>query len=456
MRYKLLLGLVLLQFQSIAVAKNIVQEFHFNNGMKLVVKEDHRAPVVVSQVWYKVGSSYEYSGITGLSHFLEHMMFKGTKEYPSGQFSKIISENGGRENAFTGKDYTAYFQRLEKDRLEISFKLESDRMKNIIFKEEDFAKEIKVVMEERRLRTEDNPQALVYEQMMASAYLSNTYRNPVIGWMNDLENITMEDMKDWYQRWYSPNNATIVVVGDVDPEKVYILAKKYFGDIKSEKINKPKPNKEVQQLGTKRITVKVPAKLPYVLLGYKVPVVKNAAEIWEPYALEVLAGILDGGNSSRLSKNLIRGSQIAADASSGYNSFSRMPSMLLLDGTPSQDHTLKEVEVSLINEVTKLKTTLVTEDELKRVKAKVVADKVYEQDSMFYQAMNIGILETIGLNWRIADNYVAQIRAITAEQIQQVAKKYLVSDRLTVATLEPQPMNTKPKKRKVTGGRHAH
>ena len=195
------------------LAGSEVHEFRLDNGLKLLVKEDHRAPVMVSQVWYKVGASYEPSGITGVSHVLEHMMFKGTETHPPGEFSRIIAENGGSENAFTSQDYTTYFQRMEKSRLPISLELEADRMRRLQLQDEEFQKEIRVVMEERRMRTDDKPTALTYEQFRATAYMASSYRSPTIGWMNDLENMELSDLADWYRRWYAPNNATLVVVG---------------------------------------------------------------------------------------------------------------------------------------------------------------------------------------------------------------------------------------------------
>ena len=232
----------ILMFASQALlAGNGVHEYQLENGLKLIVKEDHRAPVMVSQVWYKVGASYEPDGITGVSHVLEHMMFKGTKTHPPGEFSRIIAENGGRENAFTSQDYTTYFQRMEASRLPISFELEADRMRRLQLQEEEFQKELRVVMEERRLRTDDKPTALTYEQFIATAYTASSYRSPTIGWMDDLENMTLTDLADWYRRWYAPNNATVVVVGDVDPDEVLRLARVYFGPLKPEKIEPPKP-----------------------------------------------------------------------------------------------------------------------------------------------------------------------------------------------------------------------
>ena len=306
-----------------------VHEFKMANGMKVLVKEDHRAPVVVSQVWYKVGGSYEYSGITGVSHVLEHMMFKGTKKHAAGEFSRIIAENGGRENAFTGKDYTAYFQQLEKSRLKVSFEMEADRMRNLTLPEEEFKKELAVVIEERRTRTEDKASALTSEQFYATAFTNNPYHQPIIGWMNDLENMTVADLRDWYQKFYAPNNATLVVVGDVNANEVFELAKKYFAALKPSNIEKTKPRLDAEQKGQRRITVKAPARLPYMVMGYKLPSYKTAKEDWEPYALDVLAYVLSGGGSSRFSKSLIRKQQIAVSADTGYGIFSRLDELFL-------------------------------------------------------------------------------------------------------------------------------
>ncbi len=413
------------------------------NGMKIVVKEDHRAPVVVSQVWYKVGSAQEHSGITGVSHVLEHMMFKGTEKYPDGEFSSIVAEIGARDNAFTGRDYTGYYQLMEKSKLEVSFDLESDRMLNLILKPEDFLSELEVVKEERRLRTDDNPNARVYEQLYASAFVNNPYHHPIVGWMNDLDNLKVEDLTTWYQRWYTPNNATLVVVGDVEPKNVFALAEKYFAAAKSRPIKQSKPRLEHPQSGPRRVSVRAVAKLPYLMLGYKVPSLVTAEHDWEPYALSVLAGVLDGGRSARLSKRLIREKEIAAAAGSGYNIYSRYPTLFLFDATPAEGHSTTKIEQALYDEIKDLQTFAVDEKELARVKAQVIASEVYQQDSVQRQASIIGTLETIGLSWKRINEYSTRINAITAEQVLQVAKKYLIDDRLTVAVLEPQEHSQK-------------
>ena len=420
-----------------------VHETTLSNGMKVLVKEDHRAPVVVSQIWYKVGSSYEDNGITGVSHVLEHMMFKGTETHGAGEFSRIIAENGGSENAFTGRDYTAYFQQLEKSRLPISFQLEADRMRNLTLPHEEFSKEVEVVMEERRLRTEDNPRALTVEQFYATAFVSSPYHNPIIGWMNDLKNLNVDDLKTWYGRWYAPNNATLVVVGDVEAQAVFELAEQYFGKLTPSEVRTLKPRPEIPQLGERSITVKAPAKLPYMLMGYKVPVVNTATEEWEPYALEMLAGILSGSGSARFPRELVREKQIAAGVTAGYDLFARQEDLFVIDATPAEGHSIEELRSAIEEQIARIKAEVVSEEELARIKAQVVAHKVYEQDSVFYQAMQMGLLETVGLGWEKLDEYPDRIRAVTAEQVQAVARKYLVDDSLTVAILEPQSLTDK-------------
>jgi zinc protease len=440
---QIILGSLL--FSQFAYAQT--HEFMLDNGLKLLVKEDHRAPVVVSQVWYHVGASYEHTGITGLSHALEHMMFKGTKKYAPGEFSRIISDNGGNENAFTGMDYTAYFQTLEKSRLPISFELEADRMHNLTLPESEFLKEIEVVKEERRWRTDDDPQSFTDEVMMSTAFQTSPYRQPIIGWMNDLDNMTVAEMRNWYEQWYVPNNATLVVVGDVDAGEVYELAKKYFGPVPKGKTPVINPRSEFEQQGIKRVTVKRPAELPYLLMAYKTHPLSSALNDpekipeWEPYALEVLAGIMDGGNSARFSSKLVRSKEVAADISLDYSLISRLDNVLTISGIPANGYTIADLEQAIREEIENLKTTLVSASELDRVKAQVVAQDIYQRDSIFYQGMVIGIFETIGLSWQKADEYVDRIKAVTAEQIQKVAIKYLVDDHLTVAELVPLPLD---------------
>ncbi|MEY3742948.1 MAG: hypothetical protein RLZZ541_3 [Pseudomonadota bacterium] len=451
---KILIVCTLLPTLLVSVAHAGIQEFKLSNGLKLIVQEDHRSPVVVSQVWYRAGSMDEVNGKTGVAHVLEHMMFKGTKQVKAGQFSRLIAAAGGKENAFTGSDYTCYFQQLEKSHLGLSFKLEADRMANLQLTKEEFDKEIKVVMEERRWRTDDKPQSKVGEAFQAAAYQANPYGRQVIGFMNDLENMTYEDAREWYHNWYAPNNATLVVVGDVKASEVYKLAQQYFGKLSPKVLPVRKPQVEPVQIGERRVLVKAPAKLPYLLMGYHVPALVDTDKDWEPYALEVLAGVLSGNPASRLNQKLVRESQLAIDVSAGYDLLARGHlSLFELDGTPSEGKTVKELEVALLQQIEQVKTAGVTVEELDRVKAGVIASDVYKRDSMFYQAMQIGTIETVGFSYRILEDYPNKLRAVTPEQVQAVAKKYLLQDNLTIATLDPQPMdpNAKPQ-----GKPHVH
>ncbi len=432
---------LLVGFPALLIAGN-VHEFSLDNGLKLLVKEDHRAPVAISQVWYKIGASYEMEGKTGLSHILEHMMFKGTEKHQPGEFSRIMAVNGARENAFTGADYTAYFQTLANNRLPISFEMEADRMRSLVLSETEFAKEKQVVMEERRTRTEDKPFGLTYEHFRATAYQTSPYQNPIIGWMNDIEKCTLADLQTWYQRWYAPNNAVVVVAGDVEPEAVFALAKKHFGPLKPSKLTPPLQRPEVEQLGIKRVVVKAPAKLPYFFMGYKTPVLNTLPKDkhWEVYALKVLSYLLDGSDSSRLTKNLVRGQQIANSVSVSYNLFTRLTELFTFSAIPANEHTVAELEQALREQIKQIQTTLVESTELERVKTQLRASQVYELDSLFYQAMKIGMLETVGLNWQLFDSYLDNIKSVTAKQVQTVARKYLIDDHLTIAELKAQPL----------------
>ena len=421
-------------------------ETTLGNGLRVIVKQDHRSPVVVSQIWYKIGSQDEPEGITGISHVLEHMMFKGTAKLGPNEFSRIIAENGGRENALTSYDYTAYFQQLEKSRLPVSFELEADRMQSLTLADAEFLKEIKVVMEERRLRTEDQPEALVQEKFMTTAYEAHPYRHPIIGWMADLESMTSKELRDWYSHWYSPGNAILVVVGDVQPGEVFALAQKYFGPVPARPFEQSKEVAEPRQQSERRLRVAIPAEVPYLMLGYHTPVLASighgadAAE-WEPYALSVLTGVLDGGQSARFERELVRDKKIASSIGTDYSSISRSPNMLLIEATPANGHTIVELEQAIRAQIERIKKEPVSTDELKRVKAQVVAENVYGRDSVFYQAMQIGRLAAVGLDWRMIDDFVSKLNAVTAEQVQTVARKYLVDTNLTVAVLDPQPMD---------------
>ena len=432
-----------------------VGEHTLANGMRVIVKTDRRAPVVVSMVWYKVGSVDEVNGVTGVAHVLEHMLFKGTKNNPNADFSKIVAAVGGRDNAFTSRDYTGYFQTVQKFQLSLMLKLEADRMVNALIPPEAFKKEINVIMEERRWRTDDRPRSLTYEQLTATALRAHPYRTPVVGWMNDLQNMRAEDAREFYEKWYAPNNATLVVVGDVSHEEVFKLAQQHFGPLKSKTLPPRKPQEEPAQTGIRRITVKAPAEQPYMLMAYRAPKLIDAEKDWEPYALDMLASVLDGNDASRFSRELIRGTQIASSVDASYDGVGRGPAFFYFSGVPTAGKTLNELEQAVRREVQKVIDNGVTEDELKRLKAQVTASRIYERDSMFFQARQIGSMEVIGFSHESIDVMTEKFKAVTAEQVREVAKKYLIDDALTVAYLDPQPVGDKKPAAPPAGVRHA-
>ncbi|HZV53866.1 MAG TPA: pitrilysin family protein [Rhodocyclaceae bacterium] len=420
------------------------------NGMRVIVKEDHRAPSAVHMVWYRAGSMDEKDGYSGVAHMLEHMMFKGTKKVPAGGFNKIVADAGGRDNAFTSRDYTAYFQIVPKAALPRMMALEADRMANLRLTPDDFASEMKVVMEERRMRTEDNPQALVHEALNAAAFEANPYRRPIIGWMDDLEHMTWQDARDWYQHWYAPNNAYLLVVGDVDHAQVFREAEKTYGRVKPKVLPVRKPQNEPEQKGIRRVTVKAPAKLPYLSMAWKVPRLQDVDKDRESYALEVLAGVLDGTDAARLPKNLVRGQKIAQSAGAGYDGTVRGEALFMLDGQPAEGHTMAQLEAALRAEIKRVGDEGVTAEELERIKTQIIAGQVYKRDSMMAQAMEIGGFEAAGFRWRDYDKLLEKLRSVTAEEVQAVAKKYFGDDTLTVAVLDPLSVDqAKPRKSAV-------
>lgn len=422
------------------------------NGLKVIVKEDHRAPTAIQMVWYRAGSIDEKDGTSGVAHVLEHMMFKGTRSVGPGEFSRRVAAAGGRDNAFTSRDFTAYFQLVPARQLPAMMKLEADRMGNLVLSEKEFNSEIKVVMEERRMRTEDDPQSLVSEGMNATAFQAHPYRRPVIGWMDDLEHMNYRDARQWYQTWYAPNNATLVVVGDVKHQDVFKLAQQYYGVFKPHALPERKPQNEPAQAGEKRVVVKAPAKLPYLLMSWKAPHIRDVEKDRESYALDMLAAVLDGHSASRLPKRLVRESRIAQAVGAGYDNTLRGEALFSIDAQPADGHSMAELEAALRAEIKRIQDEGVAADELERVKTQTIAAQVFKRDSMMAQAMEIGQAEVIGLGWRSIDRMLEQLRSVTAEEVQAVAKKYFGNDSLTVAVLDPQPVDeSKPKKAAPAG-----
>ena len=414
-------------------------EFQLSNGLKLIVREDHRAPTVAHMVWYRAGSMDEVNGKTGVAHVLEHMMFKGTDKVKSGEFSRLVAAVGGRENAFTSRDYTAYFQQVEKSKLDEVMKLEADRMSNLNFDDAEFLKEIQVVMEERRLRTEDNPSSLLNESLMATAYMSSPYRHPVVGWMNDLMNMKAADARDWYRSWYKPNNATVVIAGDVDPKAILQAVEKYYGAASEKALPERKPQIEPPQKGIKRVQVKAPADSAQLAMAWKVPKLQpGKLDDDEPYALELLAAVLDGYDNARLNRTLVKQERVVNDVGVGYDMISRGPELFLISTSMAKGKTVEQAESSIRRALKEVVDKGILESELKRIKVRILSDQIYKRDSIFGQAMEIGSTEMAGFSSRDIDVMLERMQSITPAQVQAVAKKYLVDEGLTIAVLDPQ------------------
>ena len=431
---------VCLPFAALATENQPTHEFTLANGLKVVVREDHRAPVVVSQIWYKVGSSYESPGQTGLSHALEHMMFKGSSKMGPGESSRVLRDLGAEENAFTSDDYTAYYQVLARDRLPVALELEADRMATLRLPPEEFKREIEVIKEERRLRTDDQASAKAYELFKAAAYPASGYRTPTIGWMADLNRMKVEELRHWYEAWYVPNNATLVVVGDVKADEVEALAERFFGAIPRRETPPAKLPIELAQPGERRLTLHVRTQLPSLMFAFNTPSLATAENPRSVQALRLIAGLLDGGYSARLSTRLERGEELVSSASARYDAFTRGDTLFMLYAAPNtqKQKTLAQVEEGLWKQLDKLKNVPPSAEELERVRAQVIAGLVYERDSISRQANTIGELETVGLSWKLMDSELEDLKQVTPEDIRDAARTYFTHDRLTVAHVLPE------------------
>jgi len=430
----LFLSFFLLASISEAGLKENVYETVLPNGLKVILLENHKAPLVTFQVWYRVGSRNEAWGKTGLSHMLEHMMFKGTEKVGPEEFSRIIQENGGNDNAFTSYDYTAYFENLNADRVQVSIDLESDRMQNLVLREEDFRTERMVVMEERRLRTDDNPQAVFTEQLMATAFQTQPYHWPIIGWMEDIARFTLEDLKAYYKTYYNPVNAMLVVVGDFRKDELLSKIETAFGSIPKGIAPNQERDLDPPQVGERRILVKKEAQLPSLVMGYHVPNLRDQ----DSYVLEVIATLLSGGKSSRLYQSLVREKRLVLSVDADNSLTSRDPSLFTLSAELLPGKELAEVEKAFDQEVEQLQKEPAGKQELEKAKNQLEASFIFAQDSLFYQAMLLARHE-IAISWKTIDNYLPSIQKVSLEDIQRVAKKYLTPDNRTVGILIPLP-----------------
>ena len=434
----LLIALGLSLITLTARAELPTHEFQLDNGLDVLVREDHRAPVITVMVWFKAGSIDEAPYETGLAHVLEHMMFKGSKRLDAGEFSRTVARFGGSDNAFTSYDFTAYFQQYEASRLPLALELEAERLKNLKIDDESFRRELQVVMEERRQRTDDKPTALAWEKFQAVARPGTGYAHPIIGWRDQLAQLQPQQARDWYDRFYVPGNATLVIAGDVTPEQVRPLVEKFFADLPRGE-TPPRPETTLNPPpGERRMTLRLPVRVPALYMSYNVPSLTTADHQDDFYALTMLGGVLDGGTSARMESNLVRGQRLAAGLGAGYDGLQRGNGTFIITATPNPAVSLDQLEAAIKAEIEKIAEQPPSEAEMDRVRAGVLAEQIYQRDSVMGQAMELGTLSVLGLDWRLAGQFDDNLEAVTPEQVQQAARKWLVAERSAVAHVIPE------------------
>lgn len=416
----------------ISIHAREVKEYRLDNGLKVLIIEERKAPVATLQVWYRVGSRDEPAGKSGLSHLLEHMAFKGTKKYGPQEFSRIVQRNGGISNAYTTKDYTVYFQLFPSDRITLFFDIEADRMQNLTLDQKEILSEISVVMEERRQVYEDDPHNSLFEEVVSAAFKVHPYQRPVIGWMSEINSIERDDLYNYYKTYYSPDNAFIIIVGDVNADEVIKNIRQSFGNIPPGPRRKSVSFSEPPQRGERRVLLKKEAELPYILVAYHTPSFPHK----DSFALNVLSLILSGGKSSRLYKSLVYEKKIALNAYAYYSGFNKDPYLFFFGVTASPGKDVKEIEKALYEEIEKIKAEPPTERELQKAKNQIESSFIMDQDSIYIQAKKYGTFEMLG-GWRLIDKYLEGIRGVTPEDVAAVAKRYLTEDNRTVGILIP-------------------
>jgi len=419
-------------------------QYTLSNGMTLIVQPDRRAPTVAHMVWVRVGSIDEVDGTSGVAHVLEHMMFKGTPDLKPGEFSRRVAALGGRDNAFTSRDATAYHQQVPADRLEDVMRLEADRFARNQWDDAEFAKEIEVVKEERRQRTEESPQARMFEAFNATLFQTSPYRRPIIGWMSDIAAMTPQDVRDFHRRWYVPANAAVVIAGDVDPERVRALAEKHFGRIEARPVPPRKPRDEVVQTGPRRIEYRAVTEQSLVTLAWKAPRWTGAQDDAnrDALALTMLSAVLDGYSGARLDRALVQGQgmggkRVADSASASFGLLGRGPQVFSLTAVPARGVTPEMASAALKAEVARIAREGVQPAELQRVKTQWRAGEVYKRDSVFGQAQELGSYWVQGLGLDGSDRLMAALDAVTPADVQRVASRYFSDDQLTTGVLVP-------------------
>ena len=439
---------LLFQIALYAQAAPPVIQYQLDNGLKVVLQEDHRAPVISVEVWYGVGGIDEPTGLTGVSHALEHMMLKGSKQVAPGQFDSILNHLGASNNAYTSNDYTAYVSSMPNNRLPVILALEADRMRGASISEKEFQSEHQVILEEWRNSYLDNPQRFLWEHFQALAYPVSPYRQPVLGWPEDIKALSSQKLKPWYDTWYHPNNASLIIVGDINPDKAKSQISQYFDGIPSKPLPARTPLNDLKAPGKRSITVQHPqAATPSFIMGFNVPVINPVSlqnptpDDWEPYALRMLAAVLDEGYSARLESELIRQKELAAHIFIDYTPFSRGDTLLSFTGSPNTSKAIKSEQVvnALWQIINDIKQKPPAASELQRALSQIKAQDIFQQDDITNRSFLLGLFTTLGLPGNWLSQYHQKLGRVTPEQIQKVAQKYLTPARLTTAYLMPEP-----------------
>ncbi len=414
-----------------------LQQADFRNGVKLIVEEDHSAPVAMVQIWLKVGGRDELPGKTGLAHVFEHMMFKGSRALAPGEYSRRIASMGGNDNAFTSHDYTAYFETVPASETHNVIEMEAERFANLKLRDEDFQKEIRVIMEERRMRTEDDPNSHMFEELSAAALRLHPYRNPVIGWMQDLKRLTIDDVRAFYKKHYVPGNVTVVVVGDVDFKRIRKTVARTFGRMKVQ----PQPErfnpKEPEPFGPKRIDVILPAQLPLLAITIPVPVWHPGENDHEAAAIAIATSLLAGGRSARMTRQLVDREKVSFSAAAGYDPFGMGLDLWYAYGVLGPKNSPEKFESSLWKLLQQMRDKPATQRELDAAKRGIIAADVFARDSLYLRAKHIGILETVGIGAAHQDAWLDAIRSVTAADVQEVFRKWIKPERSTTGLLIP-------------------
>ncbi|WP_406768252.1 M16 family metallopeptidase [Acinetobacter schindleri] len=431
-----------LQAQTIEKAKSELTRSTFEttlkNGLKVIIREDHRAPMVMTQIWYKVGSADESGNTLGISHVLEHMMFKGTSKVPNDEFTRISRIYGGSINAATFTNYTNYYQLYPKAYFPMALELEADRMSNLLLRQQDFEPEIKVVMEERRQRTEDNPRSRAFERFKWISYPTSHYRQPVIGHMKTLNNIQLNDVKQWYKTWYTPNNAILVIVGDVESEQALLQVQKYFADTPSRATPQRNDVLEFEHLGYRHMEINTDVQVPNLYMTWNVKSLASAINPQDAYALTIIRSLLDSGISSRLQDRLVRDRKLLTSVSVSYDPYNRGDSLFSISALPANGVSFEDAQKAIQTEVDALKTEDIPKHELERITTRFVSNLIYNQDSIAGQAKMIGNLEVNGLSYRLMDELPKYYENVSMSDIQRVANSYFIRENLSTLYLAPE------------------